>query len=118
MKNILIILILLMLPVCLTSQDFAVDKGSIGFGGGLGYVSMTGDLYEDVNGDGMTVISISPNLLYFVVPNIGIGVQFGYTSTSWGDVSWSTFGVGPQIAYFIGDADQSIFPFISASYNF
>jgi len=49
--------------------------------------------------DSDTVITIAPALDYFIIDNISVGGQIGYTNASSGDVSTSAIGVGPRVGY-------------------
>ena len=110
--------LLLILPALLVAQEYAVDKGSMLVGGEAGFAMMGGDLYKDFDDNKMTVMTISPTLMYFIAPGLGIGADVEFTKMSQGDMSSTTMGVGPGIAYFIGNASSTMYPYLSASYIF
>lgn len=106
----------------LFSQSYPVDKGSTMIMGSFSFSSSGGELYESGDGDRLTSFELSPMLGYFIVPGFSIGLQFTYSNLSQGDASLSSWGVGPEIAYFIGgnEAKEKIkgvtYPFLTASY--
>ena len=118
MKNLTVftLSLLLILPALLVAQEYAVDKGSMLVGGEAYFASMGGDLYKDLDDNKMTVMTISPTLMYFIAPGLGIGADLEFTKTSQGDLSSTTMGIGPGIAYFFGDASSTMYPYLSASY--
>lgn len=116
MKRVILLVLgmALILPAYIFSQDYAVDKGSIMVAGSAGFASAGGDLNE-VNDEGLTVISVNPVFLYFIMPNIGVGGDFEYLSTSQGDASSTFLGLGPTVAYFIGNENSTMLPFVSVA---
>lgn len=116
MKKILLTFIILLFFLSTQSfaqADYAVDKGSFIIGGSASFSSFGGDIRGD---DRVSIISINPLLGYFVIPNLAIGGTFSYTSYSWDDESNSSFGLGPSVAYFIGDQNSKTYPFIGGSF--
>jgi outer membrane protein W len=105
--------LLLILPIAALAQNFAVDKGSILIDGSAGFSSSGGDLNE-VNGEKSTEIMVNPFIGYFIVPNLGVGLEGIFAKESQGDYSVSAFGVGPRVAYFLGNASSKTFPFLGA----
>jgi hypothetical protein len=99
------------------SQEFAVDKGAVIIAGTASFTSEGGDLYE-YNGERLTTFSIAPTFVYFLATNIGLGGSVAYTSTSRGDNSYHTLGIGPTIGYFIGNASSTTFPYIAAGIQY
>ena len=117
MKKLMVVVLalLFLLPVSLLAQEYAIDKGSINVGGTAGFEKRSGDLYADED-ESLTIISLNPNLLYFIAPNLGIGVEILYDKLSVEDESLSMFGIGPRAAYFIGSEESKVYPFIGASF--
>jgi hypothetical protein len=99
------------------SQEFAVDKGGVIIAGTASFASEGGDLFE-IDGDRQTTFSIAPSFIYFLVPNIGLGGSVAYTSTSVGDNSYHTLGIGPSLGYFIGNAGSTSFPYLAAGFQY
>lgn len=120
MKNVqgVVLIMALIVPICMFAQDYAVDKGVITAGGMAGYISMGGDLHENSDGDGISVITIHPMVGYFIMPNLGVGLNFEYKSWSQGDDKENTLGIGPGVAYFLGDANSDMYPFIAVGYSY
>lgn len=118
MKKLTIIALFLILPAFLFAQEYAVDKGSMLVGGSAGFMSLSGDLYEDADEEGSTQFWVSPSVLYFIMPGLGVGADLNFSKYSQGDYSETEMGIGPTVAYFIGDANSSMYPFVSATYLF
>ena len=106
--------LLIMLPAYSFAQKgYAIDKGVIVIEGSAYFESMGGDLRGD---ERATAMSISPGLGYFIMPHLMIGGFFSYYKYSHGDHSDSIFGVGPMAAYFLGNPDSKMYPFVSGSF--
>lgn len=114
MKRAILVLLLVafILPAYLFGQDYAVDKGVIMIGGEAYYMSAGGeDLYGD---ERRTEMLFNPGIAYFIMPGLALGVDFMYYSWSHGDNDNSQFGVGPSVAYYLGDADSKMYPYVGA----
>ena len=108
----LLVSVLLALPTSATAQAYAVDRGSVVLGGTVSWSSSGGDLYENVDGDRYTSLLLSPRVLYFVAPGLGIGGDLYVESASQGDEDVTTIAVGPAIAYFFGSPESTAYPFV------
>jgi outer membrane protein W len=117
-KIILISLVLLLFHSFAFSQDFAVDKGSILFAGMASFSTSGGDLYENADGDRAMNITLEPSVNYFVIQNVGVGLKAQYSRDSQGDYTSSTLGIGPNLAYFLGDAESNMFPYLGAGFHY
>lgn len=99
-----------------------IDKGSLIVGGGAAFSSMGGELYEDGNGDGVTILLLAPEVGTFVAPNVAISAQLVYGSVSFGDDKISAVGIGPRIRYYFGQPQPSglvkgtTYPYMTASF--
>ena len=80
-----------------------VNSGAWMLGGSVGFNSIK---YEDDDDDN-TVFNFSPNVGYYVINDLGIGVRLNYYNESIGGESESVFGFGPWARYYI--ANSSIF---------
>ena len=111
----LIIYLLVVIPMLVFAQsNYPIDEGSIILGGTISFQSLGG---EDLRGDDrISIFSINPQFFYFLAPNISIGGIINYQSVSRGDYSDSVIGIGPTIAYFIGDENNKTYPFMGISY--
>jgi hypothetical protein len=116
MKKGLIILFVLLVPALLFSQDYAVDQGSMMLGGDILFTMTSGDLFENIDGDGTTTIAVNPLMLYFIMPGLAVGGSLQFTSQSQGDNKSSAMGVGPMVAYFFGGDGSKVFPYIGGGY--
>jgi len=83
------------------AQSFPTDKGSKMILGGFAFSNAGGDLYE-VDGDRMTSIQVNPSVSYFVIPGLALGGKFLLQYASQGKASMTTWGIGPQVMYFVG----------------
>jgi len=65
---------------------------------------------------------VTPNMGYFVIPNLEIGGQLIYGSDSQGDASNTIFGIGPAVAYYFDldktntEAKGKIYPYLGAAF--
>jgi hypothetical protein len=103
MKNLVKITLSLVCFLCLSQalSAQAVNQGAWMVGGSAGFTSTS---YKDVDGS-QTVISVSPNLGYFIADDLAIGLSLGLTNTSplVGD-SFTEFGLGPFVRFYFADA--------------
>lgn len=83
--------------------------------GTVSVTSQGGELYENTAGDRVNTVLLNPSVLYFVAPGVALGGELYVENASQGDVSVTTIGVGPTIAYFFGDSDSSVYPFVGAN---
>ncbi len=89
-------------------------KGNWLVGGSAGFNS-----YKPKGADeSLTNISFAPNLGYFLMDNLAVGAAIGYESTSFGDASTSSFGVGPFVRYYFLNLGESAKLMAQASYTF
>jgi len=95
-----------------------VDKGSINLGGVIGLTIQGGDLYENQNGDKRTIIDVNPSLLYFIMPNLAVGAELVYSSTSQGDAKETAMGIGPKVAYFVGNENSKAYPYLGFAFGY
>lgn len=93
---------------------YAIDKGSFLVGGTAGFQSQG---YEDVDGR-QTTITLNPTAGTFIVPGLAIGGEAIITRTSFDDLSSSTLGIGPFLAYFFGGPDSGTFPYFSGGVSY
>ncbi|MFZ4799990.1 MAG: outer membrane beta-barrel protein [Bacteroidia bacterium] len=107
--------------MCITnllfSQKYAVDKGAIIASGTAGFSYSSGKLYE-INGQGLTTISLTPSFNYLVIPNLFIGASTSLTYMSLGSNNATTLGIGPQFGYYIGKEESSVFPYATAGFKY
>ena len=108
----------LIIGVNAMAADSPFSKGSMILGGTVSFASASGDAYENSNGDGPTMFSISPEIGYFVSPGFAVGGMLNVISWSQGDDDASSFGIGPFVGYYFG-ADKmeikgAVFPFLKA----
>ncbi len=95
-----------------SQPQFAVDKGSFGIAGTASFNSQGEGA---LGGNRATTINISPSLIYFLVPGLGVGGSFDYSRTS-GDLGFDSFGIGPTAAYYFGGKEARTFPVVRFKY--
>ncbi len=98
------------------AQYYAVDKGVVTVAGEISYASAGGDLHESA-GERAKTMNLNPSLGYFFLPNICLGIEGLYHSTSQGDYKVSVMGGGPYATFYLGGEYSQLFPFVSASLN-
>lgn len=64
--------------------------------------------------DNINLISINPNVGYFIMDNLGVGVRLGVDLLSQGDNSQTDFGIGAFARYYVF---QGLFPQVGFTYN-
>ncbi len=100
------------------AQDYATDRGAWLLGGTVSYTSDGGELYENLDGDRQNTALLNPRALYFVSPGLAIGGQVVVQYASQGDASFTTLGIGPEIAYYFGGAGSTVYPFVDANVSY
>lgn len=100
----------LVLGLATFTQAQTVNAGAWMVGGQAGFVSAKVDGADDA----VNVFTVSPNIGYFVIDNLGIGLNLGITNTSFGDFSNTVFGVGPYARYYVF---QGLFPQVGIHYT-
>ena len=103
------------------AQDFPTNTGSFLLSGSFMFSSAGGDLYEYGN-ERMMLMQFDPSFNYFVFPGLALGGKFMFEKASQGDYGTTTWGIGPQLLFFIGGTQPkdsfrgTIYPFIGASF--
>lgn len=92
------------------SQAQTVNAGAWMVGGLAGFESSKADGDDDAT----NTILINPNIGYFVIDNLGIGLNLGFANVSHGDFSSTGLGVGPYARYYVF---QGLFPQVGIMYN-
>lgn len=110
--------LVLALATTASAQDYAVDQGSLVLGGTVSFTSEGGDLNENADGDRANSLLLNPSVLYFVTPGLGIGGDLYVEYASQGDFSATAIGVGPEVAYFFGGPDSSVYPFVAGTISY
>jgi hypothetical protein len=67
--------------------------------GQASFSTASGDLYGD---DSQTNIGLSPTVHYTIMDKFAVGGTLDFNSYSSGDVSNSSFGIGPSVRYYFG----------------
>ncbi|MEO8590898.1 MAG: outer membrane beta-barrel protein [Flavobacteriales bacterium] len=97
MKKVLIALCAVALGTTAMAQT---DQGGWMFGAGsnLGFTSSKDDNDQE---DAVSNFSLDARAGYFVIDNLAIGLDIGFSSTSVGDQSSSSFNAGPYVRYYL-----------------
>ncbi|HEY4218235.1 MAG TPA: hypothetical protein VGM67_13920 [Gemmatimonadaceae bacterium] len=100
---------LLLAPSVALAQASPLHTGGWIIDGSAG-VSHQRDDDTDVS---TTAITLAPSGLYFVTPKLAVGgsALLGYAS----QFSEWTYGIGPEVRYFIADTSAKLLPFVRAS---
>jgi len=101
----------------MTSVSMA-SQGGIIFDGDVGFSMLSGDAYENADGDGITMIGLGASVGYFVIDNLTVGGTLVFDHMSMGDVSERTIGIGPEVAYYFGTEwiEKSVHPFVKGAF--
>ena len=100
----------LVIGMATLSQAQTVSAGSWMLGGQAGFQSDKTDGEDDA----LNTLLISPNIGYFIIDNLGIGLNVGFASLSQGDNSATVIGIGPYARYYVF---QGLFPQVGIMYN-
>jgi len=97
MKKVLLSLATVVLAGSAMAQT---DQGGWMFGAGsnLGFISSKADNDQD---DAESNFSLDVRAGYFVIDNLGVGLDLGFNSTKFGDATSSGFGAGPYVRYYL-----------------
>ena len=101
-----------------------IEKGSFLISGDFSFNNSGGNLYEDIDGNRLTSISMGTSINYFVIPRLAFGGNFAILYNSQGDISLSAFGIGPTVSLYFGRIDpktsfkNQVFPFVSAGFSY
>ncbi len=123
--------LILTLTVLLALTGFApaangpVDRGSFQIGGGVSFMTQTGELHENLDGDSYIALSIAPSVGYFVFPGVLIGIDLGFHRAWQGDYSrWSGLSIGPSVGYYFNgnpsrnQAKGAVYPYIKGFFSY
>lgn len=91
-------------------QAQTVGAGAWMVGGQAGFSSDKTDGEDDA----FNSLLIAPNIGYFVMDNLGIGLNLGFGRFSQGDLSSTAIGIGPYARYYVY---QGLFPQVGIMYN-
>ena len=111
-----LLLLVLIIPVMVFAADWELDKGAVELGGTAEFVSMSGDAYENEEGDGYTRFGINPEIGYFVIPHLEIGLMLEYANETLGDYKLNAFGLGPFAGYYFLDEFSTVNPYLGAAF--
>ena len=112
-RGVLIFAVVMSIPAVVSAQAaYAIDKGSITRGGEASLSSDGDERYEEGR---TTVIRISPDVMYFVVPHLAVGGSLGLSSSSHGGNASTTLSVGPAVGVWFGKPDDRLFPFVTVN---
>jgi hypothetical protein len=112
--------VLMLLGAAAFGADGPVAKGSMILTGNVYFMSQSGDLYENSDGDGLTTVTLTPGFGYFISPGFVIGGDINYARVSMGDNYESVFSIGPKIGYYFGanngrtEFKGAVYPFVTA----
>jgi hypothetical protein len=105
-------------------QDPPIETGSKIISGNFSFSSAGGELNDNNDGDRLFTIEFDPAVNFFISPGLAIGGKLLFSRSSQGAENSTTWGVGPEIIYFFGSANDhpqskgSTYPFIQAGYYY
>jgi hypothetical protein len=104
-------LVFIMSVDSLAEYEYPIDQGNLIIGGTAGY----NNYYASYGNNHVGVLTLNPEILYFIVPAFGMGVDVYYESQyNKGNSShWLT--IGPKIAYYFGSQGSKTLPFVEFS---
>jgi outer membrane protein W len=121
MKKILIALAVVLLAVPAFAQTPTAAGNFVVSLPLIEYVSRSGDLYENADGDGDTRLSIGAlgyqlGIEWFVIDSLAIGGQIGYSTYKWGDYEDTTLTIAPAVTYYINM--DGLIPYVGIGYEY
>lgn len=105
------------------ARNSAMDVGSAIVSGHFIFSSAGGDLYE-FDGSRQTFIQFDPSFSFFFYPGLAAGGSLLVERLSQGSASMTTWGLGPQMVYFVGGNRYRprlrgmTYPYLSTSFFF
>ncbi len=98
------------------TTNSSLEKGTMLINGTISFTSQGGDLYVGSGNDRLNTLNITPSIIYFISPNIGIGGDLSLLRRSLGDYSSTIWTFGPRAGLFI-ETGSSTIPFLSIGVN-
>ena len=95
--------IVIMLAIISSSSSIVsqtVAQGAWTFGGSVGFSSSK----QEGAGKPTTVIELLPEAGYFIIDDLGVGLNIIYSKTSQNSASFTEFGIGPWARYYVYQA--------------
>ena len=89
------------------------DKGCISVGGSFSFESKGGDFYLTADESRRTTFLLTPSARYFLMRNLGLGIDFSYLKTTAGDADTSQFGIGPAATYYFRVLGDKFYPYVN-----
>ena len=117
-KTILSLGLFFLLVGNVAGQSSPVDKGSLMFDGS---VSFSSGGIEDVD-DRLTTINFKGGIGTFLAPGFMLGGNLLFQSISFGDDTYTAWGIGPKAAYFFGANQEkplpgAVYPLIGGTFT-
>ena len=129
--------LILLAAGCASAANGPIDKGSLYLGGSFFFQSQGGDLYENSEGDGITVygagdltpgiffdFEVAPTIGYFIAPGIFLGAQAAVFGISLGDEDGSIVAFGPTFGYYFNldptrtNPSGAVYPYLQGFVNY
>jgi hypothetical protein len=102
------------------AQSYATDRGSFILGGSTGLSSHRSvQQYDGQRHDyRFTYVYMAPRVQYFVRPGLALGGSLDLAHSRNRDDSATSYGVGPAIAFFFGEGERTLYPYVSAQTSY
>ena len=107
-----------MFPTGLRAQSYAVDRGSVLIDGQASFTSTGAEINGEDTDDRVTQFSLTPNLLYFVLPGLAVGGEITFARAWDDDDSNLAYGIGPAVTYYFGAGERPWYPYLGGSVQF
>ncbi len=113
-----LVIVFTLVAIPVHAQKSPIHKGGWLFGGNgnFNFTNSSGELYEDMNGDGSSMLTFNLSGGYFIINGLNVGILVGYNSQSQGNYSSSDYTFGPRLAYFFQLGNPRLLPFLGAAY--
>ena len=110
-RTILTVSVLAALLIVAATASAHTREGTWVIQGAASVSSASGDLYGNENA---TQLSMSPGVHYFIIDKLAIGAEAPVQSFHQGDVTRTSMYIGPSAAYYFGDLDANVHPYLGA----
>jgi hypothetical protein len=105
---------LCLVPSTTPAQSYPTDRGSWIVGGHVSFASQRGR-QAGMTEPTETVLEIMPNVQYFVVPGLAVGVEGALARARAGDTTVSLYGGGPALTYYFGRDARAWHPYLGTT---
>lgn len=113
----LVVAVFFALPMTGLAQSYPVDQGVFIVGGSGSLFTRKLDVGRGED-ERITTFSVSPDVQYFVIPNLAAGGLLSFFYRNFDGDTDSALLLGPKLSYYFGGGDRTLYPFVSAQLLF